>query len=190
MVPKDMAGETNSPWMRVLEMLNSFLASVYKWLPQRYGLQTLGRAGGGMRCPVQPWGTAQCFGMKQVGTRFYPPPKSCVDWALLSAGHIQSSLSYFNPPYPSRTLFWPPDCAVQSVLKWGGLPSLDQTPEQSHVLSQTLARNKCVRKSARKSRISKHGSIAGISFWLPANIDLNPQSRHGQILPHQTFWGD
>lgn len=46
----------------------------------------------------------------------------------------------------------------------GGAASLDQTPEQSRVLSQTLARNKYVRRTARKSRISKRESIAGISF--------------------------
>lgn len=121
-------------------------------------------ADGAIQCPVQPLGPARCSGMQQAGTTLYPPPQSCLDRVLLSARHIQNSSSHFNPTYPSRTLVWPPVCAVQSVLKWGGLPSLDQTPEKSHVLSQTLARNKCVGKTARNSRISKRGSIAGISF--------------------------
>lgn len=51
--------------------------------------------------------------------------------------------------------------AVQSVFKKGGAASWEQTPEQSHVPSQVLARNKCVRRIARKSRISKCGSIEG-----------------------------
>lgn len=94
MMPKDVEDGRNNPWMRVLEMLNSFLASVLINYCLAMRFVGLGGCRWAIQCPVQPSGPARCF---EVGATLHPPPKRCVGWALLSAGHIQSPPPRFNP---------------------------------------------------------------------------------------------
>jgi len=98
------------------------------------------------------------------GQDFTPHPRAAWTQLWFQLGitrallHISIHLIEAGPCFGLLTM----PCKV--CLSEGGAANFGPDPEQSRVLSQTLARNKRVRKTARKSRISKRGSIAGISF--------------------------